>query len=263
MADPPRVVGNRIQVDGKLFEAKPAGGGRFRVVNSTGQEVGYFAIKDRQVQGEDGGFEGVPSMKELGTLWAIANLKAPLATATATAPAPAPAESPPAAAPAAAPPARAPAPASASAPLPNKEPAPSTAPATPRRAVARAVTPTPAASSADPAPRPPPEPALPADAALVGGDDSDLIPGRSICRVAVHPDPDQAMLNQAKQFHAWLRNQPGVRASYLARDPKSGKTMSVTIWENQEKLSAIRYAQPPRGAAQLKSISVELMYIVG
>ncbi|MFO0613663.1 MAG: hypothetical protein U0414_13790 [Polyangiaceae bacterium] len=70
-------------------------------------------------------------------------------------------------------------------------------------------------------------------------------------------------MNQAKAFHMWLRNQPGVKASYLAKDPKSGKTISVTIWENQEKLSAIRYAQPPRGAVQLKSVSVELLYIVG
>lgn len=230
MADPPRVVGNRIQYEGKVYEARPVGGGRFKVVGSGGQEFGHFYIKDRMVHGEDGGVDGAPAMATIGELWAAANLSLkPRAAAPAIA--------------TPAPPAPAPAPPPAAAPPPPPAPAPAPAP--------------------PPVPAPAPAPAPAAPAAEPVGEEADLQPGRSICRIAVHHEPDQNALNQAKAFHAWLRNQNGVRASYLARDPKSGKTISVTIWENQEKLSAIRYAQPPRGAVQLKSISVELMYILG
>jgi hypothetical protein len=62
---------------------------------------------------------------------------------------------------------------------------------------------------------------------------------------------------------AWLRSQPGVSAAYLTHDAQTGKTMSVTIWATRQHLAAIRDASPPAGAVQLKSLSVELLWIVG
>jgi len=86
---------------------------------------------------------------------------------------------------------------------------------------------------------------------------------KSICRIATHLRPDATSFQRAKAYQEWLREQPGVQAAYLAHDAQSGKTISITIYESRDKLAAMRERQPPRGAAQLKATSVDLLWVVG
>jgi hypothetical protein len=216
-----------MQVEGKTYEVRPLGGGRFRVVDSRGTEVGQFVIKGPVVLGEDVGIEGVPPVALLGEIWGGHNLSTKPRAQLAPAPV-----------------AEAPSPAETQAPLP--EPAPPPPPEAPR---AEPTPPAPETTAAEePAPDPTPERALQG--------------GRAILRLCHHADPDANSLKSAKAYHAWLRDQPGVRMTYVARDPSSGKTCSVTIWENQEKLTASRFLKAPKGAAPLKSQSVELMFVI-
>ena len=36
------------------------------------------------------------------------------------------------------------------------------------------------------------------------------------------------------EFHRWLSNQPGLIALYYASDPRTGKLVSVSIWERRD-----------------------------
>ena len=89
------------------------------------------------------------------------------------------------------------------------------------------------------------------------------VPVKSICRIATHLRPDSQAFQKATAYQAWLRAQPGVQAAYLTHEGQSGKTISVSVWENREKLAALRYAQPPPNAVPLKAVSVELLWVVG
>lgn len=86
---------------------------------------------------------------------------------------------------------------------------------------------------------------------------------KRVCRISTHDKPDTMSLAKALAYHAWLRTQPGVELAYLTQDPESGKTVSVSIWENKDKLAAMRFAKPPPGAVKLKSNSVDMLFIVG
>jgi hypothetical protein len=130
-----------------------------------------------------------------------------------------------------------------------------------------AIPPPPAQAPAPPAPiAPPPAPApstpqtQPAGAPAPGIADAAL---RPICRIATHAAPDPPSLQKALVYQAWLRTQAGVTSAVLSREPKTGKVMSIAIWENREQFNAMRYAKPPAGAAPLPSLNVELFEVFG
>jgi hypothetical protein len=115
-------------------------------------------------------------------------------------------------------------------------------------------------------PEPPPPPVapqpavqgqIPAPAPSEGG------PSKKICRISTYSRPDTVSLAKALAYHSWLRTQPGVEAAYFTQDPESGKTVSVTIWENKEKLAAMRFAKPPPSAVNLKAVHTDMMWIIG
>lgn len=290
-----KVVKNRVVIDGRLYEVMAQGGGKFEIYNHNRLRTGSFSIAQKELSGEDRGVENADPAAEIGMAWAKSNLSFPVTLKAATpetapqpaaAPAPVPREAAPPKtetapkpiAPAAprpapeAPKAPAPAPSQPSTPMSRadalREATRQRAEATARaesEARASAVAPeeAPVAEQADAEDAE----ASPRDSVLDGGDeellDGPIPTGSRICRIAHHAKPDLVSLQKAQTFLAWLRKQPGVQAAYLAHDPKTGKTISVTIWESREDLANIRNASPPRSASQLKSLSVDLMWIVG
>lgn len=86
---------------------------------------------------------------------------------------------------------------------------------------------------------------------------------RPICRVTTHAAPDAPSLQKALAYQVWLRTQAGVTTAVLSHEPKTGRVVSIAIWEDREKFNAMRYAKPPAGAAPLPALSVELSEVLG
>ena len=87
-------------------------------------------------------------------------------------------------------------------------------------------------------------------------------PTSGVCRVATHEKPEGADAEKARAYRAWMKKQPGCKASYYVLDPATGKALSISIWENRELLTALKEAAPPDGAAPLRSTSVDVFPIV-
>ncbi len=58
--------------------------------------------------------------------------------------------------------------------------------------------------------------------------------------------PGDADVKKAKAHRAWLAEQPGFKGAYLAQDPETGKTLSISLWETKEHLAALKDQTPPR-----------------
>lgn len=98
---------------------------------------------------------------------------------------------------------------------------------------------------------------------LAKADDAGGAPAtKGFCRVVTHEKADDAALEKARAYRAWMKKQPGCKASYYVLDPATGKAMSISIWETREQLGAARDQTPPDGAVALKSTSVEVFPIV-
>ncbi len=239
MAQKTSVVRNRITIDERVYDARVLGGGKFNVFDAAGVRIGMFAVKGRAVEAEDVGVEGADPVEQIGLLWVRENLSAQPAAKPAD---PAPEVK--------APPAQA-----ASTPPAVK---PEAKPSEPTAVTVRSVATAPVAAQATTSAASVPDPAsmsAPLNEPKAGRP-------RSICRVATHDKPDAFTLARGIAYQAWLKTQAGVLAAYLSQNPDNGKVTSVTIWEDREKLAAMRYAKPPAGAVQLKSVSVELLWIL-
>lgn len=81
--------------------------------------------------------------------------------------------------------------------------------------------------------------------------------GKMVCRIVTHGRPAEAELQKARAHRAWLSEQPGFKGAYLAQDPATGKTLSVSLWETKEHLAALKDQAPPAGAASLKAVATE------
>jgi hypothetical protein len=84
---------------------------------------------------------------------------------------------------------------------------------------------------------------------------------KMVCRIVTHERPGEAALQKAIAHRAWLAQQPGFKGAYLAQDPATGKTLSVSLWATKEHLDALRDQAPPDGAAPLKAASAELFQL--
>jgi len=85
---------------------------------------------------------------------------------------------------------------------------------------------------------------------------------KGVCRVATHDHPTDADLEKARAYRAWMKKQPGCKASYLVLDPATGKALSISIWATRADLGALKDAAAPDGAAALKTTSVDVYPIV-
>jgi len=85
---------------------------------------------------------------------------------------------------------------------------------------------------------------------------------KGFCRVVTHEKPADADAEKARAHRAWLKKQPGCKASYFVHDPASGKAMSISIWESREHLAAVKDSEAPEGAVALASVSIEVFPMV-
>jgi hypothetical protein len=85
--------------------------------------------------------------------------------------------------------------------------------------------------------------------------------GKMVCRVVTHDRPAAADAQRYSAHRAWLKEQPGFKGAYLAQDPATGKTLSVSLWETKEHLDALKTQSPPEGAGPLKATSMEMLQL--
>jgi hypothetical protein len=85
---------------------------------------------------------------------------------------------------------------------------------------------------------------------------------KGVCRIVTHERPTDADAEKARAYRAWMKKQPGCKASYYVLDPATGKALSISIWETREQLTAAKDGTPPDGAVALKAASVEVFPLV-
>jgi heme-degrading monooxygenase HmoA len=79
-----------------------------------------------------------------------------------------------------------------------------------------------------------------------------------ICRIATFDKKPDVPEERMREFRAWLKGQPGITALYHVHDPKTGKAVSITFWESEEHLLALKDRVPPGGSLGMKPSSVEV-----
>jgi heme-degrading monooxygenase HmoA len=85
---------------------------------------------------------------------------------------------------------------------------------------------------------------------------------KGVCRVITHERPSTADVEKARAHRAWMKKQPGCKASYFVHDPATGKAMSISIWDSRENLAAVKDGSAPEGATALASATVEVFPMV-
>jgi hypothetical protein len=84
-----------------------------------------------------------------------------------------------------------------------------------------------------------------------------------ICRVAFHDKtPGPVTSAEAESFRAWARSQPGFVDGWHAADPETGRAVSITIWESEAHLLALKDKVPPGGPIGMKPVQVEIFPVV-
>ena len=84
-----------------------------------------------------------------------------------------------------------------------------------------------------------------------------------ICRVALHENPPGSITSEeAISFRAWLKNQPGFVGGYHAQDSETGRMVSITVWDSQESMEALRDRTPPGGPLRIVTEREELFDVV-
>ena len=84
-----------------------------------------------------------------------------------------------------------------------------------------------------------------------------------ICRVALHEKtPGSIASEEARGFRAWVKDQPGFVGGYHVQDSKTGRMLSITIWDSEECMEAIREHTPPGGSLGIKTDREELFDVV-
>jgi heme-degrading monooxygenase HmoA len=84
-------------------------------------------------------------------------------------------------------------------------------------------------------------------------------PSHMVCRIATSEGPTEAEVEAAKAHAAWLKQQPGAKAAFVAHDATSGKMLSVSVWSSQERLTAALEKPAPEGAAEPGSAKLEIL----
>ena len=84
-----------------------------------------------------------------------------------------------------------------------------------------------------------------------------------ICRVALHEQtPGPITSEEARGFRQWLKEQPGFVGGYHAQDSKTGRMVSITVWDSEESWAALRERTPPGGSVGITTERLELFDVV-
>jgi len=60
------------------------------------------------------------------------------------------------------------------------------------------------------------------------------------------------------EFRSWMKSQPGLRAAWHAHDSKTGKAVSVSVWNDMASLLAMKDRTFPGGPIAAKPDNVEV-----
>jgi hypothetical protein len=84
-----------------------------------------------------------------------------------------------------------------------------------------------------------------------------------ICRVALHEQtPGSVASDGASNFREWMKEQPGFVGGYHVQDSKTGRMLSIIIWDSEESMEALRDRTPPGGPLGIKTDREELFDVV-
>ncbi len=84
-----------------------------------------------------------------------------------------------------------------------------------------------------------------------------------ICRVALHEQtPGPITSDEARGFREWLKGQPGFVGGYHVQDSKTGRMLSITIWDSEERLTEHEDLTPPGGSLGIQTERLELFDVV-
>jgi heme-degrading monooxygenase HmoA len=83
------------------------------------------------------------------------------------------------------------------------------------------------------------------------------------CRVALHgKTPGSISSDEARGFRQWIKEQPGFVGGYHVQDSETGRMLSITIWDSEESMQALRGETPPGGSLGIVTDREELFDVV-
>ena len=70
-----------------------------------------------------------------------------------------------------------------------------------------------------------------------------------ICRVALHETPPGSVASdEARGFREWIKGLAGFVDGYHVQDSKTGRMLSITIWDSEVSMQALRGETPQGGS---------------
>ena len=83
------------------------------------------------------------------------------------------------------------------------------------------------------------------------------------CRVALHEKtPGSVASSEAKGFREWIKGLAGFVGGYHVQDSKTGRMLSITIWDSHESMEALREQTPEGGSLGIVTDREELFDVV-
>ena len=84
-----------------------------------------------------------------------------------------------------------------------------------------------------------------------------------ICRVALHEQPPGSIASEeARGFRTWIKEQSGFVGGYHVQDSKTGRMLSITIWDSEESMEALRDLTPEGGSLGIRTDREDLFDVV-
>ena len=84
-----------------------------------------------------------------------------------------------------------------------------------------------------------------------------------ICRIALHEKtPGSVSSDEARGFRGWIKGQPGFVGGYHVQDSKTGRMLSITVWDSEESNEALRERTPPGSSLGIITDHGELFDVV-
>jgi heme-degrading monooxygenase HmoA len=84
-----------------------------------------------------------------------------------------------------------------------------------------------------------------------------------ICRVALHEKtPGSVASDEARGFREWIKGLAGFVEGYHVQDSKTGRMLSITIWESEESMEALKDLTPQGGSLGIRTDREEQFDVV-
>jgi heme-degrading monooxygenase HmoA len=84
-----------------------------------------------------------------------------------------------------------------------------------------------------------------------------------ICRVALHEKPPGSVASdEARGFREWIKGLAGFVDGYHVQDSKTGRMLSITIWESEESMEELRDLTPQGGSLGIRTDREEFFDVV-